>query len=106
MPNLPAAALAFAGAADRVAIRPAAVAAMLLVCALGLLGSSQPPHRLAILYGILTIAWINIHPSALLAPLLAIATLVIDIRRWVVVVASAAGLLVNPFGWRAIAAPF
>jgi hypothetical protein len=52
-----------------------------------------------------TIAWINIHPSALLAPALALITMLIDVRRWIVAVASAAALLVNPFGWNAIIAP-
>jgi hypothetical protein len=50
--------------------------------------------------------WINTHPSALLAPVLAAATLLIDLRRWMVAAASAVALLINPFGWRAITAPF
>ena len=58
-----------------------------------------------IAYAIITIVWINTHPSALLAPVLAAATLLIDFRRWIVVAASAVALLINPFGWRAIAAP-
>jgi hypothetical protein len=33
-------------------------------------------------------------------------TVLIDVRRWIVAVASAFYLLVTPFGWRAIAAPF
>jgi hypothetical protein len=99
------AAVAFLGASDRLGIRPAAAAALLIVCALALLQSRVPPARLAIVYAILTIVWINTHPSALLAPVLAAATLLIDFRRWMVVAASAIGLLINPFGWRAIAAP-
>jgi hypothetical protein len=100
------AAVAFLGASDRLGIRPAAAAALLIVCALALLQSKLSPPRLAIAYAILTIFWINTHPSALLAPILAAATLLIDVRRWMVVAASAIALLVNPFGWRAIAAPF
>jgi len=96
---------AFAGAADRLGVRPAEAAALLIVCAIALLGSKLPLPRLTIAYAIVTIIWINTHPSALLAPVLAATTLMIDVRRWVVAAASAVALLVNPFGWRAIAAP-
>src|SRR5207245_405715 len=78
----------------------------LIVCAIALLGSKLSRPRLAIAYAILTIVWINMHPSALLAPLLAATTLLIDVRRWVITVVSALALFVNPFGWRAVAAPF
>ncbi|HKO02395.1 MAG TPA: hypothetical protein VJ032_11910, partial [Thermoanaerobaculia bacterium] len=98
-------AIAFAGVGQAIGIRPAAAAALLLVCAIALLGSRLTPPRLAIAYALVTVVWINTHPSALLAPLLAAATLLIDLRRWMVVVASALALLINPFGWRAIAAP-
>ena len=98
-------AFAFAGASDRLGIRPAEAAAFLTLCAIALLASRLSVMRLAIAYAILTVVWINTHPSALLAPILAAMTLLIDIRRWVVPVASAVALLVNPFGWRAIAAP-
>jgi len=100
------ASIAFLGASDRLGIRPAAAAALLIVCALALLQSKLPPPRLAIAYAILTVVWINTHPSALLAPVLAAATLLIDFRRWMVVAASVVALLINPFGWRAISAPF
>ncbi|HJT16717.1 MAG TPA: hypothetical protein VJ853_04990, partial [Thermoanaerobaculia bacterium] len=96
---------AFGGASDRLGIRPAEAAAFLLVGSLALLGSRLSLRGLTIAYALLTIVWINVHPSALVAPLLAIATLLIDRRRWIVVAASALALLVNPFGWRAIAAP-
>ena len=98
-------AFAFAGASDRLGIRPAEAAAFLTICALALLGSRLSLTQLAIAYAILTIVWINTHPSALLAPILASTTLLIDIRRWMVAVASAIALLANPFGWKAIAAP-
>jgi hypothetical protein len=100
------AAVAFLGASDRLGIRPSAAAALLIVCALALLQSKLPPSRLAIAYAVLSIVWINTHPSALLAPILAAATLLIDFRRWIVIAASAAALFINPFGWRAVAAPF
>lgn len=99
------AAIAFAGASDRLGVRPAAAAALLIVVAIGLLGSRLRFTPLTIAYVCVTIVWINVHPSALLAPVLAMITMLIDVRRWVVVVASAAALLVNPYGWNAIIAP-
>jgi hypothetical protein len=100
-----AAAIAFAGASDRLGVRPSTAAAMLIVGALALLSSSMSVTRLNVAYALLTVVWINTHPSALLAPALAAATLLIDVRRWMVVVVSAVCLLVNPFGWDAIVAP-
>jgi hypothetical protein len=100
-----ASAVAFAGAAPLLGVRPATAAALFVAIALALLQSSMPPKRLAIAYALLTIVWINVHPSALLAPLLAAITLLIDRRRLYVAAASAIALFVNPFGWRAIAAP-
>jgi hypothetical protein len=99
------AAIAFAGASDRLGVRPAAAAALLIVMALGLLSSRMRLTPLVIAYACTTVVWINLHPSALIAPLLALITMLIDVRRWVVAVASAAALLVNPFGWNALIAP-
>jgi hypothetical protein len=99
------AAIAFAGASDRLGVRPAATAALLIVIALGLLGSRLRLTPLTIAYACVTIVWINVHPSALLAPVLAMITMLIDVRRWIVAAASAVALLVNPFGWNAITAP-
>jgi len=99
-------AIAFAGASDRLGVRPAAAAAMLIAIAVGLHGSRLPVPKLAIAYALVTIVWINTHPSALLAPILAAATLLIDWRRWPVAIASGVALLVNPFGWNALIAPF
>ena len=99
------AAIAFAGASDRLGVRPAAAAALFIVIALGLLGSRLRLTPLTIAYACLTVVWINVHPSALLAPVLAMITMLIDVRRWTVAAASASALLVNPFGWNAILAP-
>jgi len=99
------AAIAFAGASDRLGVRPAAAAAFLIVIALGLLGSRLRLTPLTIAYACVTIVWINVHPSALLAPVLALITMLIDVRRWIVAATSAVALLLNPFGWNAIAAP-
>src|SRR5205085_12462377 len=62
------AAVAFAGASDRLGVRPAAAAALLIVIAIGLLASRLRVLPLTIAYACLTIVWINVHPSALLAP--------------------------------------
>lgn len=104
-PALLIAAIAFAGASDRLGVRPAAAAALLIVVALGLLSSRMRLTPLAIAYACATIVWINVHPSAIIAPLLALITMLIDVRRWVVAVASLVALLINPFGWNALIAP-
>ncbi|HYU26837.1 MAG TPA: hypothetical protein VEO74_16615 [Thermoanaerobaculia bacterium] len=98
-------AVGFAGASDRLGVRPATDAALFTVVAIGLLSSKLPVARLAVFYGVLTIVWINVHPSALLAPVLAAMAMFIDVRRWTVAAASAVALLVNPYGWKAITAP-
>ena len=122
--------VAFAGASDRLGVRPAAAAALLIVIAIGLLGSKLRIVPLTITYALLTIVWINVHPSALLAPVLALISIlqvaVVEktrqraagatagelpalrssaLRAVVVSAASAIALLVNPYGWNAILAP-
>jgi hypothetical protein len=99
------AAIAFAGASDRLGVRPAAAAALLIVTALALLASRMRITPLVIAYACVTVVWINVHPSALLAPVLALITMLIDVRRWSVALVSAVALLINPFGWNAILAP-
>ena len=98
--------VAFAGASGRLGVRPATDAAFFTVVAIGLLSSKLPSPRLAALYALLTIVWINVHPSALLAPVLAAMAMLIDVRRWTAAAISAAALLVNPYGWKAVVAPF
>jgi hypothetical protein len=102
--------VAFAGASDRLGVRPAAAAALLIVIAIGLLGSRLRLIPLTIAYALLTIVWINVHPSALLAPGLAFITILqtrqSPARRAVILAAaSAIALLINPYGWNAILAP-
>jgi hypothetical protein len=75
--------------------RPAAVAAMLIA----LLVASKRNYPIVI---IVTILLINIHPSAILVPVL---ILLLD-RRIGLALASALSLLVNPYGIGAIANPF
>src|SRR5437588_4168318 len=100
--------VAFAGASDRLGVRPAAVAALLIVIAIGLLGSRLRLVPLVIAYACLTIVWVNVHPSALLAPVLAAICILQTrsaLRAVVLAVTSAVALLINPYGWNAILAP-
>lgn len=86
-------ALAFAGAMPILDVRPSGLAALFVVLAIEL--------RSWIAHALLAVLWINVHPSALLAPVIgAFAT-----RRMAVVAASAVGLLINPYGFKAITAP-
>jgi hypothetical protein len=110
--------VAVAGASDRLGVRPAAAAALLIVIAIGLLGSRIRLVPLAIAYACLTIVWINVHPSALLAPVLAFICILQTrdvseqpalrssaLRALILAATSAVALLVNPYGWNAILAP-
>lgn len=98
-------AVAFSGSVLFLGVRPSTAAALLLVVAIGALELPLSIQSLTIVYAVVTIVWINTHPSALLAPAIAATTLITDWRRWPVPVVSALALLVNPFGWRAVAAP-
>ena len=86
-------ALAFAGAMPILDVRPSGLAALFVVLAIEL--------RSWIAHALLAMLWINIHPSALIAPIVgAFAT-----RRVAVVIASAVGLLINPYGLKGLTAP-
>lgn len=87
---------AFAGAYDHLDARPSTAAAALLVIGIALL-----ERKLDVAYVVLTIVWMNVHPSALIAPLLA---LIFRRVHWLPA-ASALALLVNPFGWNGVLAP-
>ena len=87
-------AFAFAGGFARLDLRPSTAAAGLLVAAI--IAAKQKKD---ILFLFVTILWINVHPSAVLVPLVALAL------RPILTIPSALALLVNPYGWRAIAAP-
>lgn len=100
------AALAFAGGHDRLDARPGTVAALFVVLAIALL--ARRSRAAAIAYALLSVVWINTHPSALLAPAFPAAVALLGRERreaWITAAASAAALLVNPFGVEAIAAP-
>ena len=81
-------AVAFAGAMPLLDLRPSAVAALLVVL---MLGARTLAARVLI-----AIVWVNVHPSALLAPLL-------NAGRGAAFCALA--LLINPHGYKAILAP-
>jgi hypothetical protein len=96
----------FAGAAAFLDVRPATVAAMCVVIAIALLDRIRDASGgrrifLSLAYVLLTIVWINVHPSALLAPIFAL-------LAWsgpLASLGSAAALLVNPFGLEGVTAP-
>jgi hypothetical protein len=77
--------VAFAGAAPLLDLRPSAVAALLVVL---MLGARKTWAKVLI-----TIVWVNVHPSALLAP-------IAGRSPWCLL-----ALLVNPHGYKAILAP-
>ena len=77
-------AIAFAGAMAVLDLRPSGVAALMIVLMLA--------ARAVWVRVLLTIVWMNVHPSALLAPIVG--------SPW-----CALALLVNPFGWKGIVAP-
>lgn len=106
------------GGFHRFGARPELVATLLLVIAIHLLLRDEEERgwHLPLAYALLTVVWINIHPSALLAPLLAAAVaagrslsarpaLAKLGRRALIVVLSAAALLVNPYFHEAVLAP-
>jgi hypothetical protein len=80
--------IGFAGAMPMLDLRPSGVAALMLVLML--------TARSLVAQIITTIVWMNVHPSALLAPFIA------GPRRFVF---CALALLANPYGWNAILAP-
>ncbi|MFL6248635.1 MAG: hypothetical protein ACJ74H_21610 [Thermoanaerobaculia bacterium] len=86
-------AIAFAGAMQTFDLRPSSVALLFVVLAIA--------ARSWIAHAVIAALWINIHPSAILAPGIA----ALSTRRAAPVIASALALLVNPFGWRALFAP-
>ena len=91
--------LAFAGAMATIDLRPSGIAALFVVLAIDTVCANR--RHAPIVFAILTILWINVHPSALLAPILA---LLIRPRSWFPLIAAGA-LLVNPHGIHGVIAP-
>lgn len=86
-----AAAIGFAGAMPVLDLRPSGVAALLVVLML--------TFRSLAARAALAVVWMNVHPSALLAPAVGAH------RNWRAAIACALALLVNPYGWKGIVAP-
>jgi hypothetical protein len=87
-------AVSFFAVQQQLGMRPSTAAAALL--ALAIVSLDTPIAFLAA-----TIVWINVHPSAILAPLIP------ALRwRWRLALLACAALFVNPFGWRGVVAPF
>lgn len=104
-------ALGIWGAWHRLDSRPETAGVFCAVVAVIIL--QRMPRFAAVLYLLLTVAWFNLHPSALLSPLLAGAALVASLRepaerlrRLGVLAAAAGGLLVNPWVLEGVLAPF
>jgi hypothetical protein len=96
--------------------RPATFAVLFVVLAIGL-ALREPSLRTIVIYALLTIVWVNFHPSALLAPVIAFIGRIGLIGHprtsyrsslsysSYMVIASAIALLVNPFGIEGVLAP-
>ncbi|HEX9982900.1 MAG TPA: hypothetical protein VGF69_06535 [Thermoanaerobaculia bacterium] len=101
-------AVAWFGAVGFFSERPATFATGFALLAVWLALQEPVPRRI-VLYALLTVVWINFHPSALLAPMIAGAVAVgrlRDFRRGFVQPAAAAlALLVNPYGVQGVLAP-
>lgn len=84
-------AIAFAGAMPVLDLRPSGVAALMVVL---MLAAREVWARVLV-----AIVWMNVHPSALLAPIVGGRA---EARPTLLILLA---LLVNPFGWKGIAAP-
>ena len=92
--------LAFAGAMPTLDLRPSTVAALLVAVMLA--------TRSPVAHGLCTVLWINVHPSALLAPAIAYAAPPsgrLGRRRLGAALVCAMALFINPHGWKAVLAP-
>ncbi|HYC89245.1 MAG TPA: hypothetical protein VEO54_08550 [Thermoanaerobaculia bacterium] len=97
--------VAFAGAVPLLDLRPSAVAALLLVLMLG--------ARTTWVKVLIAIVWVNVHPSALLAPMLSVGRASARLSGGVgglkpalrSATLCAIALLCNPHGYKAILAP-
>lgn len=92
----------FAGALRTFDVRPASAAPFFVVAALTIRSLGG--------YGLLSLLWINVHPSALLAPFIAGVSWLGRRSSWLAASAaaltSAIALMVNPHGLAAVTAPF
>jgi hypothetical protein len=107
--------LCFAGAAHRLGLRPETFAIACCVIAVAVL-RLEPSLRNRLVYLLVSSVWMNLHPSALLAPILSLVDAMGDVvkrrtldrelrGRLVRTALSAAVLLVNPHGIAGVTAP-
>lgn len=89
-------ALAFAGAVVTLDLRPATLAAFFVMIAVAIARTNK-----WLIYALLIAVWINVHPSAVLAPVIAL----LVARRWPITLAGVAALFLNPFGVQGVLAP-
>lgn len=106
-------AIAFAGADHRMGVRPEIAGNILAALVTGLLLRRGGGSTMAAV-ALLTAVWINLHPSALLAPAIALALAAghalaretrLAMRSAVAAALAAAALLVSPWGWNGVLAP-
>ena len=108
---------AWQGAAHRIDVRPESAALLLLPLAISIALERPTPRRTTLL-ALLTLLWINLHPSALLIGPILVLTIAgdamgsgSDLRKFpwrarlTQVVACGLALLLNPYGAQGIAAP-
>lgn len=96
--------IAWFGAIWALSERPASFAVLFVVLAIAI-SLHELTWRRVVFYALLTIVWINFHPSALLAPVIAIVGGLPAKKRLSMAAASAIALLVNPYGIEGILAP-
>lgn len=104
--------ICFAGASHRLGARPETIG---IVCAVAAawLALRRPDARNLVAYGIVSVAWANLHQSALLAPIFAIVAAIATWRdddadrRYSMIRAgiAAAALAVTPYGLETLLAP-
>lgn len=106
--------LCFAGAAHRLGTRPETAGVICCVLAVILLLRNRDDRREVVAYTALVVLWANLHPSALLGPVIsaiaAAASLITQKERplsmpVVRTLLAAGALLATPNGWKGVIAP-
>jgi hypothetical protein len=92
------------GAAGWLRERPSAMGAFALIALLVIMMRTSGWLRVAGVFAV-TALWMNMHPSALIAPAVVALYEIGGARDWRTVMASAAALFVNPYGLAGITAP-
>lgn len=109
-------AIAWTGALHRIDVRPETAAIPFFVLFLHLV-LQAPGRKISIAVIALTVVWFQVHPSALLAPVIAGAVFAGDLvenrrvgtRGWwrlAQIAGTGGALFINPWWWKGVAAPF